>query len=32
MELQMIEFMRNGTIVMMGLTVMAAGMFVIAYG
>ena len=31
-ELTMIEFMRNGAIVMMGLTVMAAAVFVVMYG
>ncbi len=28
----MIEFIRNGTIVMMGMTVMVAGVFVVMYG
>lgn len=31
-ELTMIEFIRNGTIVMMGMTVMVAGVFVVMYG
>ncbi len=32
MELKMIEFIRNGAIVIMGLTVMVAAVFVVMYG
>jgi hypothetical protein len=31
-ESEMIEFVRNGAIVMMGMTVMAAAVFVVMYG